>query len=128
MINKYGARKNEYNGLLYDSGGEAALARDLEMLKHAKELKDIERQVRIPLDVNGHHICNVVIDFRITRNDGEKELVEYKGFLTAEANLKYKLLSATYLHENPDVGFTIVYRSKVEIRQRGNGKPLFSAR
>lgn len=106
--NKYGARKTEYNGRLYHSKREAVYAMELDLRLHAKELISWEPQVTIRLDVNGHHICNYIVDFKLYYTDGRIELVEVKGAKTAVYNLKAKLLTAVYLAEHPEVTYLVV--------------------
>lgn len=106
--NKYGARKREYRGVVYDSIKEANYAAELHLRVLAKDILCWERQITIPIDVNGMPVCNVVVDFLITHNDGSMELVEVKGFETPVFKLKLKLLRATFLHENPEFTYTVV--------------------
>lgn len=110
MGNKYGAKKTVYNNLKYDSKMEATYAQDLDLRLYSGELKDIQRQVRISLDVNGYHICNYIVDFVLTYADDSVELVEVKGFATEVYRLKRKLLEATYLKDNPGVRYLVVTR------------------
>ena len=93
---KFGAKRQEYNGIKYHSKGEAGLARDLDFRVRAGELKSWRRQVPISLDVNGMHICNYICDFELTYPDGTIEYLEYKGFETPVFRLKRKLLEALY--------------------------------
>lgn len=109
---KYNARRTVYNGVTYDSRREAEVAAELDMLRRASDPKrcviDVQRQVRIPLVVNGQKICTHVLDFLVTYADGRKELVEVKGYETAVWKLKRKLLEATWLREHEDVIYKIV--------------------
>lgn len=106
--NKYGARKSEYRGVVYDSAKEARYAAELDLRVLGKDIVCWERQIPIRIDINGMHVCDVVVDFLITHNDSSKEFVEVKGYSTAIFKLKLKLLRATYLHENQEVKYTIV--------------------
>ncbi len=106
--NKYGARKREYRNVVYDSTKEANYAAELDLRVLGKDIVCWERQIPISIDINGLHVCNVVVDFLITHNDSSMEFVEVKGYATALWQLKYKLLKATYLHENQEVKYTIV--------------------
>ncbi len=85
---------------------EAGAARDLDLMIKAKEIKSWERQVRIPLDVNGYHICNYIIDFVVEHNDGTKEYLEIKGFETEVWRLKWKLFEALY-GKKPNIKLTV---------------------
>lgn len=107
-FNKFGATRCEYDGIRYDSKMEAAYAMQLDALKSGGGIKDWRRQVTIPLDVNGKHVCNYRVDFEVEHNDGHKELIEVKGFETPVWQLKWKLLEAIYGHDHPDVDLTVV--------------------
>ena len=100
---KYNNTKSQYNGQFYHSQKEALKARELDLLIKAGKIKSWKSQVRIPLDVNGVHICRYVCDFLITHNDNSLEYLEVKGFWTATAKLKVKLFKALY----PELKYTI---------------------
>jgi len=91
---KYNNRKHTYNGNRYDSAGEANYAKKLDLLKKAGEIKGYERQVKIPLKVNGVLITTYYADFVVTDKHGQVQVHEYKGFKTREFFLKWKLLNA----------------------------------
>lgn len=93
---KYGNKKKEYGGRLYMSKGEAGYAAELELRKRAGEIKEIIPQYRISLDVNGYHICNYIVDFKLIMADDTIELHEYKGFETDIWRMKWKLTEALY--------------------------------
>lgn len=97
--NKFGAKKKEYNGRLYMSKGEAGYAAELELRKKAGEIKEIIPQFRIKLDVNGYHICNYIVDFKVTMADDTIEMHEWKGFETDLWRVKWKLAKAIYSKE-----------------------------
>jgi hypothetical protein len=92
--NKYSAKSQEYNGERYDSKGEAGYAQELDWRIKAGELKSYERQVKVPLVVNGVLICNYYADFIVTTKHDAKELHEYKGLVLPLFQLKWKLLQA----------------------------------
>jgi hypothetical protein len=108
--NKYGARKTEYNGRLYDSKKEAAYAQGLDVLEKAGVVAVWIPQFKIDIEVNGAHICNILVDFFIIYVNGEHELVEIKSKATKTPvwRLKVKLLQATYLKTHPGVNYTVV--------------------
>lgn len=105
---KYKNKSAEYGGRKYDSIKEAAYAQELDLRKHANLISDWEPQVRISLDANNKHICNYIVDFRVTYPDGQIELVEVKGFATEVWRLKVKIMEATYLMEHPEVEYLVV--------------------
>jgi len=92
--NKYKAKKQTYNGEKFDSAGEANYCRELDFRIKAGEIQSYERQVKIPLKVNGVLICNYYADFLVTDKHGAKEIHEYKGLKLPLFNLKWKLLQA----------------------------------
>jgi hypothetical protein len=92
--NKYNNTPQLYNGNRYDSKKEAEFAKELDLRVKGKDLKSWERQVKIPLTVNGKHITNYYIDFKLTNKDGSIEFVEIKGFETETWRLKWKLFEA----------------------------------
>ena len=88
-----------YNGVVYDSKKEMRYAVSLDVRKQAGEIEDWQRQVSIPLYVNGHLIKNYVIDFVVYFSRDEREYVEVKGHWTREARLTWKLFKALYQEE-----------------------------
>lgn len=94
--NKYGAARKEYNGRTYMSKGEAGYAAELDLRKRAGEIKEIIPQYRLSLDVNGYHICNYIVDFKVVMADDTIEFHEYKGFETDLWRIKWKLAEAIY--------------------------------
>ena len=104
MKNKYNAKKTPYNGRLYDSKMECNYAIKLDWRKKAGEIIEIIPQYKISLDVEGVHICNYFIDFKITLADGAVEYIEVKGCRTAAFNIKLKLAKALY----PEYNFVLV--------------------
>ncbi len=97
--NKYNARKTEYKGIMYDSAAEAKQAWELDVMKDNKLIMSWERQVRFPLRVNGHLICNFVVDFRVVESVRRRYLLETKGVETGIFKMKLKLFRALYPDE-----------------------------
>lgn len=105
--NKYGAKSIMYQGIQYHSKKEAAFAAELDLRKRAGEILGWQRQIRIPLDVNGRHIADYVVDFLVEHKNKTYEYIEVKGFETREWQLKWKLFDALYGHD-PDIKLTVV--------------------
>lgn len=103
-VSKYGARKKEYNGVVYASTFEARYAAELDWRKRAGDIKDWQRQIAFELTVNKILICKYVIDFMILYNDGTKEYIETKGFETRDWKIKRKLFKALY----PELNYRVV--------------------
>lgn len=93
-----------------DSKFEASKAQELELRKRAKDIVDFQEQVKIPLEVNGFHICNYYIDFVVEHNDGEIEYIETKGYATDTWKLKWKLFEALY--DKPGNILTVEFQGK----------------
>ena len=106
--NKYNAKKSNYNGVWYHSNFEAKYAEELDWRLKAKEITSWERQVKIPLDVYGKHICNYYIDFKVYYPDGTVEYVEVKGFETQLWAMKWKLFEAIFNEIEPEAKLLIV--------------------
>ena len=106
--NKYKAVSCYYKGELYQSKKEMAYAQELDLRIKAKEVKRWERQVKISLDINGYHIANYYVDFKVWLMNGDIELTEVKGFETEIWRLKRKLLEAVYLPEHLDEKYVVV--------------------
>jgi len=106
--NKYGAKKCTYGNYTYDSRFEADFAQELDLRKSASDILDWERQFRVSIDINGYHICNYYVDFKIYEKDGSFTLVETKGMETETWRLKRKLLEAVWLPKNPNYNYEVV--------------------
>lgn len=100
------AKKQEYDGFRYDSGFEAKYAQELDLRKGAGDIKDWEKQVNIPLIVNGYEVCKYRIDFIVYHGDNTVEYVETKGFATPVWRLKWKLFEALF-SDKPNVVLTV---------------------
>lgn len=102
--NKYRSKRQTYNGYSYDSKLEAGYAEQLDWMVKSGEVSNWERQHKISLDINGIHICNYYIDFKVYFTDGRIEFHEVKGFETDLWKMKWKLTKALF----PDYNLVIV--------------------
>lgn len=94
---KYGNRKTASNGLIFDSKLEAGRWSQLLLLERAGEISDLQRQIPIPLTVNGKTVCKLVIDFQYWDEKRQQTVWEdAKGMITPIASLKLKLARACY--------------------------------
>jgi len=98
-----------YDGRLYASKLEANYARELDLRKGTKAIKDWSPQHRVPLVVNGKTITTMVIDFRVIHDDGSIELIETKGHETPDYKLKRKLFEALF----PEAVYSIVKKGNI---------------
>lgn len=103
-MSKYGNRKTEYGGLLFDSAAEAKHAMELDIRKGAGEIKDWFRQCPEPLVVSGILICKLVFDFKVWTTEHKFHYEEVKGMETPAYKLKLKLFKAL----RPDIEVRVV--------------------
>jgi len=102
--NKYRNTKKSVDGLSFDSTKEAEYYTQLKLLKKSKEITKFERQVKMPIEVNGVHIAYYVLDFKVYYPDGNIRYVDVKGkdkksgkWITTDVfKLKKKLVEAIY--------------------------------
>ena len=98
--NKYGAKKTTDDGITFDSKWEAQRWGELQAMERGGLVRDLERQVKYDIVVNGEKICRYVADFRykiVDDDGGTKEVVEdAKGFETADFKIKKKLMRAVH--------------------------------
>ena len=80
---------------------------DLDVLLKAGEIKAWERQVRVPLVVNGRKIANYYVDFLIHHLDGKKEYLEVKGVELPLWRQKWKHFEAQ-CEGDPNIKLTVV--------------------
>ena len=106
--NKYKAEKQSFGGRSYHSKKEADYAVNLAWKEKLGEIKEITPQYKIDIRVNGKHITNYFIDFRVEYADGRVELIEVKGFQTPEWLLKWRLTEALIDEIEPGAKLVLV--------------------
>ena len=106
--NKYKAVKIDYKGIRFDSKLEARVYEDLEFQLNAGVLKEIKRQVKIPLMVNGVLICNYYCDFRTVDKYGQVVYREAKGMELPLWQVKKKLFLALLQEIDPGAEFELI--------------------
>ncbi len=102
--NKFSAVKKSYNGRTYHSALEADYAMQLDLRKKAGEIKEIIPQYKISIDINGVHITNYFMDFKVILPGEEIEMHEVKGFETDLWRIKWRLARAL----NPQWKFVLI--------------------
>lgn len=112
-FNKYGAKRTEFNGKIYDSKFEASVAQDLETRKRAGEIKDYDTQfkVEMPIYTKDGKIVHVVkhkVDFRVHNNDSSFTLLEAKGVETTDYKWRRTLLEKIWLPEHPEYTYEVI--------------------
>ena len=97
---KFGNKKTEVNGIVFDSKKEAKRYGELLLLERCKEIYDIKTQVPYELiprqnDVNGKILerpCVYIADFTYSDTGGDFHVEDTKGFRTPDYILKRKLM------------------------------------
>ena len=105
------AKKTKYGDSVYDSKFEAGVAQELTFRQAAGELLSFEKQVRIPLVVNGYQIADYYIDFVAYRKDGVTEYIEAKGWPTPIWRMKWAIFEALY-SDLADVELRVIWQGK----------------
>src|ERR1041384_273040 len=101
-MNKYRNKKTELDGYVFDSKREANRWSELVLLQRGGQIKDLQRQVKLSIDIHNEHICDYIADFQFyekmqTVDGGWKLILEdAKGMKTPVYNLKKKLVHAIY--------------------------------
>lgn len=85
-----------YNGHTYHSKAEAMKAAELDLMVRCGRIEAWFPQDPLQIRVNGHFICDVVVDFRVQETREKSYYVETKGHRTEVYRLKLKLLKACY--------------------------------
>lgn len=92
---KYGNRKTEVDGIVFDSAKEANRYGELKILEKKEEIHFLEVQPSFTLQVEGQKICKYIGDFSYYVN-GELKVEDCKGFKTPVYRLKKKLMKAVF--------------------------------
>jgi hypothetical protein len=97
MRSKYNARKVQYDGYTFDSLRECARYKELVLLQHADEIKNLALQVPFDAIINGKKCFRYKADFVYRRKDSDVDTVEdCKGFPTPVYRIKKKVIEAMY--------------------------------
>ena len=96
--NKYKNTKVFYDGKTFDSKKEAKRYYELRLLEKAKEITDLQTQVKFVLipsqRIDGKVVereCSYIADF-VYKENGETIIEDTKGFKTPEYRIKRKLM------------------------------------
>lgn len=94
---KYGNKKTTVDGITFDSKREAERWLVLKAMERDGLIRDLKRQVTVPLVVNGVLVCRFVADFEYWDVAAERIIHDdSKGFRTKEYRIKAKLYRALY--------------------------------
>lgn len=88
---KYNNKTQTYNGRKYDSIREANHAEELDWRIKAGEIKEVIPQYKIDIRINGQHICNYYVDFKVIMADGSVQFHEVKGVVLPLWQIKWRL-------------------------------------
>ena len=94
-LQKFGNRKTEVDGIVFDSALEANKWHQLKILARHGSIRDLQRQVKFDLIVNDVKVCAYIADFTYVEND-IKVVFDAKGYITPEFKLKAKLFKAVH--------------------------------
>ena len=90
---KYGNKKTEVEGIVFDSVKEAKYYKTLLLLKKAGKIGLLELQVPYELNEGGTHSLKYVADFvYVDSETGKKVVVDVKGMRTREFIKKRRLM------------------------------------
>lgn len=96
MPTKYRNKKTVVDGVVFDSAKEAKRWQYLCLLQRAGQITGLERQVRIPIVINGIKVCSYVAD-ACYYEDGSYRVEDTKSDFTRKLpvyRLKKKLIKA----------------------------------
>lgn len=96
MATKYRNVKCTYNGIKFDSIGERDRYKVLELRQKAKQISELQTQVKYPLIVNQIKVCNYIADFTYCDIEGNLVVEDFKGVITGLFTLKKKLMKAVH--------------------------------
>lgn len=105
---KYNNQTQTYNGRRYDSIREANHAEELDWRIKAKEIKEVIPQYKIDLRVNGQHVTNYYVDFKVIMADGSVQFQEVKGFATDVWKLKWRLFEVLVNEIEPGAELLVI--------------------
>lgn len=91
---KYGNIKAEAEGMTFHSKKERGRWMDLRLMERAGEIRELQRQIKYPLEVNGIHVGDYIADMVYDKNGLVVE--DVKGYQTDIYRLKKKLMLACH--------------------------------
>jgi hypothetical protein len=89
---KYGAKRTEVNGIVFDSAKEAKRYSELLLLLKAGEIGLLELQKDYELNAGGTHSLKYIADFVYMTKEGLKIVEDAKGYRTKEYLKKKRLM------------------------------------
>jgi uridine kinase len=92
---KYSNKITVVDGIKFRSKREAKRYSELKLLERTGAIRDLQRQVKYELAINGQKICDYIADF-VYRTNHQQIVEDSKGFRTYEYKLKAKLMKAIH--------------------------------
>ena|SRR3972149_10728643 len=106
---KYKNMTKQFGGRSYDSKLEANFAEELEWRKKAGEIKEIIPQYKIDLKgLQGKHVCNYYVDFKVINADDSITYYEVKGMELPLWQLKWKLTEQQIAIDEPGAELIVI--------------------
>jgi len=99
---KYGNKKVEFNGVVFDSKKELAHYLTLRMMEKAGAISDLKTQVSFELNPGGTHSLKYMADFTYIEN-GVLQVVDAKGYRTRVYLKKKRLMKQVWNIEIKEV-------------------------
>lgn len=93
--NKYGAIRTEVDGITFASRREAKHYQELKLRLKAGEITNLVLQPTYKIEINGQHICKVVLDFYY-QEGGHEHTIDVKGRDNRVSKIKRKMVEALY--------------------------------
>ncbi len=94
---KYGAKKKEIDGYVFDSQAEARRYEDLKLMEKHGDICKLEVHPKFTIEINDFKVCDVILDFCYYDNKDHRTVWEdVKGKDTALSRLKRKLVRAAH--------------------------------
>ena len=99
---KYNAKRTEIDGICFDSQVEGQYYQHLKKQQEEGKIKGFELQPIFTLQEgfkkNGKHIRPIlyIADFKVYYNDGTVQIIDVKGYETADFKIKRKLFEKKY--------------------------------
>ena len=115
---KYGAVRQTYNGINYDSKLEASRAYELDMMIKAKQIKGYDRQYKLELYVYNAAGDKIPfkswkVDFRVHNLDDSYTLEEVKGMEMMDFKMKRDICEKVWLPDHPDHDLVILKQPQI---------------
>ena len=93
---KFGNKTTVVDGIKFQSKREAKRYEALRVLAGMGAVRELRRQVRFMLEVNGVHVCDYIADFAYKDAADQQYVEDCKGYKTDVYRLKKRLMQACF--------------------------------